>query len=119
MSFLSLLVGVNFSEVMFMFLTLFWLHCLQVSATDLTLEDREVKWQLSKCRSLAYSDLIRSNIPGSLGVSPSCSPHSRSLPPIAMETSPGGPLAVKPTRGELQAYVELLAKKRKNVKHKA
>ena len=66
-----------------------------------------------------YSDLIRSDIPSSSGVSPSCSPHSRSPPPLAMETSHGGPLAVKPTRGELQACVELLAKKRRSVKCKA
>ena len=36
-----------------------------------------------------------------------------------METSPGGPLAVKPTREELQAHVELLAKKRRSIKSKA
>ena len=36
-----------------------------------------------------------------------------------METSFGGPLAVKPTRGELQACVELLAKKKRSVKCKA
>ena len=86
---------------------------------DLTPEDREVKRQLRKCRPRVYFDLIRSNIPSSSGVSPSCSPHSRSPPPLAMETSLGGPLAVKPTRGELQASVELLAKKRRSVKCKA
>ena len=36
-----------------------------------------------------------------------------------METSHGGPLIVKPTRGELRACVELLAKKRRSVKGKA
>ena len=36
-----------------------------------------------------------------------------------METSPGGPLTVKKTRGELQACVELLAKKKRSVKRKA
>ena len=86
---------------------------------DLTPEDREVKWRLGKCHPRAYSDLIRSNIPGSSGVSPSCFPHSRSPPPPAMETSPRGPLAVRPTRGELQTSVELLAKKRRSVKRKA
>ena len=86
---------------------------------DLTPEDREVERQLGKCRPRAYSDLIRSDIPGSSGVSPSCSSHSRSPPPHAMETSLGGPLVVKPTRGELQACVELLAKKRRGVKRKA
>ena len=36
-----------------------------------------------------------------------------------METSPEGPLTVKPTRGELQAHVELLVKKKRSVKRKA
>ena len=82
-------------------------------------EDREVKRQLGKYRPRAYSNLIRLDIPGSSSVSPSCSPHSRSPPPSFMETSPRGPLVVKPTRGEFQACVELLAKKRRSVKRKA
>ena len=36
-----------------------------------------------------------------------------------METSPEGSLAVKQTREELQACVELLAKKRRSAKRKA
>ena len=36
-----------------------------------------------------------------------------------METSPRGPLVVKPTHGELQACIELLAKKRRSIKRKA
>ena len=86
---------------------------------DLTPEDREVKRQLGKCRPRAYSDLIGSDIPDSSDVSPSCSPCSTSPLPPAMETSPGGPLVVKPTQGELRARVELLAKKRRSVKRKA
>ena len=86
---------------------------------DLTLEEREVKRQLGKCHPRAYSDLIRSDILDSSCVSPSCSPCSISPPPLAMETSPGGPLVMKQTRGELQARVELLAKKRRSVKFKA
>ena len=66
---------------------------------NLTLEDREVKYQLGKCGPRAYSDLIRSDILGSSGVSPSCSLCLTSPPPPAMETSPGRPLVVKPTRG--------------------
>ena len=85
---------------------------------DLTFEDREVKRQLGKCRPRAYSDLIRLDIPDSSGVSPSGSPCSTSPLPPAMETSLGGPLVVKPTRGELCAHVELLAKKRRSVKRK-
>ena len=86
---------------------------------DLTPKDREVKRWLGKCRPRAYSDLIRSDIPGSSGVSPSCSPHSRSPPLPVMETSPERPLVVNPTRGELQAHVESLVKKRRSVKRKA
>ena len=86
---------------------------------DLTLEDKEVKRRLGKCRPRAYSDLIRSDIPGSSGVSPSSSPRSRSPMFPAMETSPRGPLVVKPTRGELRGRVELLAKKKRSVKRRA
>ena len=85
---------------------------------NLTHEDREVKLRLGKCRPRAYSDLIRLDIPGSLGVSPSSSPRSRSPPLPAMETSPGGPLVMKPTQGELRAHVELLAKKKRSVKRR-
>ena len=86
---------------------------------DLTPEDREVKRRMGKCYPRAYSYLIRSDIPSSSGTSPSSSPNSRSPPLPAMETSPRGPLVVKPTRGELRARVELLAKKRRSVKRKA
>ena len=86
---------------------------------DLTPEDREVKRQLGKCLPRAYSNLIRLDIPSSSGVSPSCSLLSRSPQPPTMETSLRGPLVVKLTRGELQARVELLAKKKRSVKRKA
>ena len=86
---------------------------------DLTPMDREVKRQLGKCHPRAYLDLIRSDILGSSGVSPSCSHCSTSPPPPAIETSHGGPLVMKPTRGERRAQVELLAKKRRRVKRKA
>ena len=86
---------------------------------DLTLEDKEVKRQLGKCRPWAYSDLIKSEISGPSGMSPSYSPYLRSPLPPSIETSPGGPFAVKPTREKLKAHVELLAKKRRSVKRKA
>ena len=60
-----------------------------------------MKRRLGKCHPRAYSDLIRLNIPGSSGVRTSSPPRSRSPPLPAMETSLGGPLVVKPTRGEL------------------
>ena len=86
---------------------------------DLTPEDREVKQRLGKYRPWAYSDLIRSYIPGSSEVSPSSSPPSRSPPLPAMETSLRGPLVMKLTRAELRAHVELLAKKKRSIKRKA
>ena len=86
---------------------------------DLTPEDMEVKQRLGKCRPRAYSDLIRSDIPGSSGVRPSSSPPSRSPPLPAMETSPRGPLVVKLTRGELRVRVKLLEKKKRSIKRKA
>ena len=52
-------------------------------------------------------------------MSPSNSPRSKSPLLLAMETSPGGPLVVTPTRGELWARVELLVKKKRSVKRKA
>ena len=86
---------------------------------DLAPEDKEVKRQLGKCHPRAYSDLITSDIPNSSDVSPSCFSYLRSPPPPTMEISSEGPLAVKPTREELQARVELLANKRRSVKRKA
>ena len=38
---------------------------------DLSSEDKEVKQQLAKCLPRAYSELIRSDIPGPSGVKPS------------------------------------------------
>ena len=73
---------------------------------DLTPKDKEVKWRLGKCCPRAYSDLIRLDIPGSSGVSPFSSSHSRSPPLTAMETSPEGPLVVKPTQRELRVASE-------------
>ena len=52
-------------------------------------------------------------------MSPSSSPCSKSPPLPAMETSPGGPLVVKPTRGEIRARVELLVKKKRSMKRRA
>ena len=86
---------------------------------DLTPEDRELKRRLGKCRPQTYSELIKSDLLGSSEVSSSSSPLSKSPPLPAMETSPGGPLVVKPTRGELLARVELLAKKKRSVKFRA
>ena len=85
----------------------------------LSLEDEEVKRKLAKCRPRVYSELIRSDILGLSGVSPSRSPASSPSLPFVMKTSHEGPSVMKPTREELQARVESLAKKKRSVKRKA
>ena len=82
-------------------------------------EDEEVKQKLAKCRPRVYSEQIRSKIPGPSGVSPSRSPASRPSLPFIMKPSHEEPSVVKPTREELQAQVESLARKKRIVKPKA
>ena len=81
----------------------------------LSLGDEEVKRKLVKCLLRVYSKLIH----GPSGVSHSRSPASRPSMPFVMKTSHEGPSVVKPTREELQARVESLAKKKRSVKRKA
>ena len=82
-------------------------------------EDEEVKQKRAKYRLQVYSELIRSDIPGPSGVSPSRAPTSRPSLPFVMKTSREGPSVVRPTREELQAQVELLEKKKRGVKCRA
>ena len=89
-------------------------------------EDEEVKRKLSKCTPRAYSELIRSDIPGSSGARLARLPFLRSSPlfimkpPVSKSSSPSvsEPLIVKPTRGELRARLEVLEKKKRSVKRK-
>ena len=86
---------------------------------DLSFGDEEVKQQLAKCLSWAYSELIRSNIPRPSGVNPSRPLTLRPSLPSVMKPSRERPYAVKPTREELQARVDSLTKKKRSVKRKA
>ena len=70
---------------------------------DLSSEDKEVKQQLTKCLPRAYSEPIRSDIPGLSGVNPSQPLSLRPSLPSVMKPSHEGPSTVKPTREELQA----------------
>ena len=92
-------------------------------------EDEEVKWRLVRCHPRAYSELIRSDILVSSGAKPARLPTLRSSPPSVMKPSlpPVSkssssfslePLIAKPTRGELRARLEVLAKKKMSVKWK-
>ena len=78
-----------------------------------------MKRKLAKCLPRVYSKLIRSDIPGSSGVSPSWAPASRPSLPFVMKTSREGSSIVKPTPEKLQARVESLAKKKRSVKRRA
>ena len=96
---------------------------------DLSPEDEEVKRRFVRCHPRAYSELIRSDIPGPSGAKPARLPALRSSPPFAMKPSlppiskPSSsfalePLIAKPTRGELRAHLKMLAKKKMSVKRK-
>ena len=71
-------------------------------------EDKDVKRKLVKCPPLAYSKLIRSNIPGPSGSKSSRPPALRPSPLSIMKSRHEGPPAVKPSREELWARVEVL-----------
>ena len=89
-------------------------------------EDEEVKRKLSKCAPCVYFELIRSNTPGPSDARPARLPFLRSSPlsvmkpPVSKSSSPSvsEPLIAKPTRGELWACLEVLAKKKRSVKRK-
>ena len=85
---------------------------------DLSPEDRVVKRKLAKCLPRAYSELIRSDIPGSSGSKSSRPATLRPSPPSVMNFSHDGPPVVKPTKGELQARVETLSRRSRSVKRK-
>ena len=75
---------------------------------SLSSEDREVKRKLVKCSPRSYSELIKSDIIGPSGAKTS---RPSSLRPSQY-------FVMKPSREELQAQVEFLAKKKRSVKRK-
>ena len=85
---------------------------------DLSPEDKVVKQKLAKCLPRAYSELIRSDIPGSSGSKSSRPDTLRPSPPSVVKFSHDGPPVVKPTKGELLARVETLSRRSRSVKRK-
>ena len=85
-----------------------------------------MKRKLVKCPPRAYSELIRSDIPGSSCARPAqlhflrSSPLSVMKPPVPKSSSPSvsEPLTAKPTQGELRSRLEVLAKKKRSMKQK-
>ena len=85
---------------------------------DLSPEDEVVKLKLAKCIPRVYSELIRSDIPGSSGSRSSCPASLRSSSPSIMKSSHVGPPITKPTKEELLAWVEILSWRSRSVKRK-
>ena len=85
---------------------------------DLSPEDEVVKLKLAKCLPIAYSELIKSDIPGSSGSRSSRPATLRPSPPSVMKFSHDGPPVAKPTKGELLARVETLSRRSQSVKRK-
>ena len=86
---------------------------------DLSFEDRDVKRKLAKCLPRAYSELIKSDIPGSSGSKSSRPSTLRPSPLFVVKFSHERPPVAKPTKGELQARVETLSKRPRSVKRKS
>ena len=92
--------------------------CLSGVRPDLSPEDKVIKRELAKCLPRTFSELIRSDIPGSSGSRSSRPATLRPSPPSVMKLSHDGPLTAKPTKGELLARVETLSRKSRSVKRK-
>ena len=85
---------------------------------DLSPEDEVVKLKLAKCLPHVYSELIRSDIPGSSGSRSSRPTTLRSSSPSVMKSSHVRLPVAKPTKGELLARVEMLSRRSRSVKRK-
>ena len=92
--------------------------CLLGVRPDLSPEDKVIRGELAKCLPRAYSELIKSDIPGSSGSASSRPVTLRPSPPSVMKLSHDGPPTIKPTKGELLARVETLSRKSQSVKRK-
>ena len=92
--------------------------CLSSIRPDLSPKDKVIKRELAECLSLAYLELIRSDIPGSSGSRSSRPAALRPTPPSVMKFPREGPPVVKPTKGELFARVETLSRRSRSVKRK-
>ena len=86
---------------------------------DLSPEDRDVKRKLAKCLPRAYSEIFRSDNPGSSSSKSSRPSTLRPSPPSFMKFSHERPPVVKPTKEELRARVETLSRRPRSVKKKS
>ena len=85
---------------------------------DLSPEDEVIKLELAKCLPRVFSELIRSDIPGSSGLRSSSFATLRSSSPSVVKSSHVRPPIAKPTKEELLARVEILSRRSRSVKQK-
>ena len=85
---------------------------------NLSPEDKVIKRELAECLLRTYSELIRSDIPGSSGSRSSCPVALRPTSFSVMKFSHKGPSVVKLTKGVLLALVETLSRRSRSVKWK-
>ena len=93
--------------------------CLSGACPDLSPEDSAIVQELAKCPARSYAELIKSDIPSPSSSRSARSAILRSSPPPTVKVSPTGPIAAKPTKGELLARLEMLSRKPRSVKRKA
>ena len=92
--------------------------CFSCVRLDLSPEDKVIKRELAKCLPHAYSELIKSDIPGSSSSRYSRPATLRPSPPSVIKLSHDEPPATKLTKRELLAQVETLSRKSQRVKRK-
>ena len=90
--------------------------CLSGARIDLNAEDNAMA--MAECPTRPYTEPIKSDIPGPSSSRSARSAALRPSPPSTMKVSPIGPSAVKPTKGELLAWLETLSRKPWSVKRK-
>ena len=85
---------------------------------DLSDGDNAVILTLAGCSARPYSELIRSDIPGSSSLKPAKSSALRPSPPSTLGVFPFGPAAAAPTRGEILVHLEGISRKPRSVKRR-
>ena len=92
--------------------------CFSGARIDLSAEDDAIALALAECPPRPYTELIKSDVPGSSSSKSTRSAALRSSPPSTMRVSPLRPSAANPTKGEILAQLETLSRKPRSVKRK-
>ena len=92
--------------------------CLSSARIDLNAEDNAIALALAECSPRPYAELIKSDIAGSSSSRSARFAVLRPSPPSTIRVSRVGPSVAKPTKGELQAQLEMLSRKPRSLKRK-